>query len=233
MSDIQHEATAPGTSRFVAELAGRPLLVVGVTFVVSAVMTGVLMLAVHGMDVAAAVTTLATIWALVLALVIYLLTARDTDRLLDSIDDLQEQLSAALETPGAGAEVIDAVPAAFPTTPSEPASVHEPSTTSPDSAHLDARLPADYLAALRRATGSGVDRIRRAWTPNPNGNGPWVVEDVDGDRWSIFQAGRGHPSVIPLGNPEQRRKALASLRQRLRQERADARRAKQNRDGTA
>ena len=90
------------------QLAGRPLLVVTTTCGVSIVVTVALVLAAHGMDVAGVVTTLATLWALVLALVIYLLTARDTDKLLGHIDALQDQLSAALAVPGAEAEVIEA-----------------------------------------------------------------------------------------------------------------------------
>ena len=217
VSDTQHAAVAPETSRFVAELAARPLLVVGVTFAISAVVTAVLMLVAWGMDVTAAVTTLVGVWALVLALVIYLLTARDTDRLLSHIDALQDQLSAVLETPGADAEVIDTA-AAQPQPTAVPA-------ISPVN-HLEARMPPEYVDALRQVIGTDVDKIRRAWTPIPNGHGPWVVENVEGDRWSVFRAGHGRPTVVPLGNPEQRRQQLADRRQRQRQNRADLRRAK-------
>ena len=46
------------------------------------------------------VSLVATLWALFFAVMIYLLTARDTDRVLDQIADLHEQLATALAAPG-------------------------------------------------------------------------------------------------------------------------------------
>ena len=269
------KSTPPGASRFVGGLAGNPLLVVAATFVVAVVVTVVLMVAGSGMDLVVTVGTVATLWGLALALVIYLLTARDTDKLLDHIDALQDQLSAVLEAPGAGAEVIEAepdepdptrpesitsgsepvpIPVPIEPAPTEPAPIEpaptepaptdpaptdpiplhpqptqpsspfpvptQPSSPPPDRlAQLAERIPAPYLDALLVQTGVGIADIRRAWTPNPTGNGPWVIEDTSGARWSIMQKYAGHPTVIPLGHHEPRDRAA---RERKRAERQAA-----------
>jgi len=209
------------TSRFIGMLAGRPPLVAGVTFGIAAVVTAICWFAARGMDIVAVVTALATIWAMVLALVIYLLTAKDTDKLLDHIDALQDQLSAALEGPGTGALVVDTQPAAAPATiPTQP---HEPTQTRAGDGWADRladRLPAAYLEALRRQTVLDTEDITRAWTPNPDGGGPWVVEAADGDRWSVFQGRGGRPTVIPLGNATQARQRHEAIQRRVQAARA-------------
>ena len=214
-------------------LARNPLSVVAVTLAISVAVTGVLLLFGLDMDAVAIVTTLATVWGVDLALVIYLLTARDTDKLLAHIDALQDQLSAALEAPGAGAEVIDAaapVPppqaADVPSVPSvpdaeSPADQPTGAPATPPSA-LAGRIPDEYLAALLQHAGLDAAGIRRAWTPHPRGNGPWVVEDDQGGRWSVFQARGGRPSVIPLGTRQQLRADRDEVTQRLRAERLAA-----------
>ncbi|MCL2783093.1 MAG: hypothetical protein FWD80_03860 [Propionibacteriaceae bacterium] len=208
-------------SRFVAMLAGRPPLVAGVTFGIAAVVTVICWFVVPSMDVVGVVTTLATLWAMVLALVIYLLTAKDTDKLLEHIDALQDQLSAALEGPGAGAVVVDTE------APLEPSAV--PVQTPAPTPHsqlegwvdrLAGRLPPDYLEALRQWTEINAEDITRAWTPNPGGRGPWVVEAADGDRWSVFQGRGGRPTVIPLGNAAQARQRHEAIQQRIQAMRA-------------
>lgn len=239
------------TGRFVAHLAGNPLAVVAVTFCIGAVGTVILVLLARGMDAVGVVSALATIWALALALVIYLLTARDTDKLLTHIDALQDQLSAVLDAPGPGAEVVDAEPAdAQSAPPVSPVPSAETPTKTPDAepavragetppgrptdrpgspvdrpggpvdrqaptleSGIAGRVPAEYLAALQRMMGVETADIERAWTPSPNGRGPWVVEDRDGERWSVFKSRTGRPTVIPLGNVERYR--------RMRQERVD------------
>ena len=194
-------------------LAGRPPLVATVTFGIAVVVTVICWLTVRNMDTVAVVTTLATLWAMVLALVIYLLTAKDTDKLLEHIDALQDQLSAALEGPGAGAVVVDTE------TSSEPSTVQTP-VPAPDARpqwfdRLTGRLPEEYLDALRQRTVLNAEDITRAWTPNPGGHGPWVVEAADGNRWSVFRGRGGRPTVIPLGNAAQARERHEAFRQRM------------------
>ena len=258
----------PMPSRFVSSLAKSPLLVVVVTFIIAAAITGYLMVLARGMDAVTTVGTLAAIWGLDLALVIYLLTARDTDKLLAHINALQDQLSAVLEAPGTDAEVIEAQPDSTdttePTTIAEPITVVEPpapsaepepitapepqapteppqdyqppqphqppgefvppptqpnlpQTSADAEAQLTQRIPSSYLAALQRQTGVRTADIRRAWTPNPSGAGPWVVESDDGQRWSIFQTRGGRPTVIPLGTRNQARDKREDRRLRTQQ----------------
>ena len=323
-----------------ARLAGSPLLVVGVTLAIAGVVTGILMGITH-MDSVAIVSTLATIWGLDLALVIYLLTAKDTDKLLAHIDALQDQLSAALEGPGPDAVVVEGTPqiestsgasaqkvsqseetptgvpedfqsnrspeSALPSpsletevqrplysevpvqhvpyteipgqqgpstkTPvhrgpsAETPGQHGPSTTIPaqpgpspevptqpgptpkahphpshthgtapvplvpitqpvpqpatESLPVTEYMPKEYVEALREQLRMQAEDIVRAWTPNPHGNGPWVVEDAKGDRWSVFQGRRNQPTVISLESRErlrQIRDEKQEVRQRLHDE---------------
>jgi len=288
------DSGGPSASPFLARLAGSPLLVVGVTLAIGVVVTGALMLAVP-MDSVAIVTTLATVWGLDLALVIYLLTAKDTDKLLAHIDALQDQLSAALEGPGPDAVVVEGpqmkstkgasaphdihhpdnlhgdeetttVPPAIPAQPgpslerpvqptpspgpptpptppgptpkAHPHPSHTHGTTpvpEPQSASeplpVTAYMPKAYVEALRNQLRMETEDIVRAWTPNPHGNGPWVVEDAKGDRWSVFQGRRDQPTVISLESRErlrQIREEKQEVRQRLHDENQQLRR--QSRD---
>jgi len=187
---MPRSSAAQPTSRFVAVLASRPPLVALATFAVAGVVTLVLALTTTGLDATGIVSILATVWALALSVVIYLLTAKDTDKLLDHIDALQDQLSATLETPGPGALVVDDAP------------------TRQDVKPGQARLPEDYLAALTSTTGLVEDDLARAWTPIPSGAGPWVVESTSHDRWSVFRGRGGHITVIPLGNADRARQRM-------------------------
>jgi len=203
-------STDASDSRFVAMLAGRPPLVAAVTFGIAVVVTVVCWLTVRTMDTVGVVTTLATLWAMVLALVIYLLTAKDTDKLLEHIDALQDQLSAALEGPGAGAVVVDTE------VPRQPVPVETPASTPQGWVdRLAGRLPPEYLEALQSRTEITAEDITRAWTPYPGGRGPWVVEAADGDRWSVFQGRGGRPTIIPLGNAAQARQRHEAIQQRI------------------
>ena len=256
MSDLSGSGE-PTPSRFVTSLARNPALVVVVTFAVSAAVTGALLAFGLDLNAVAVVTTLATVWGLDLALVIYLLTARDTDKLLAHIDALQDQLSAALDSPGADAEVIDTEsdeqPANVPTTaagkpadvpptatPERPTEAPTAPTDTPERSAdvppepsvpqrpaatpaLTGRVPDAYLAALLAQAGLGASDIRRAWTPHPHGNGPWVIEDNQGGRWSVFQTRGRRPTVISLGSRDQSRGNRHEASQRLRAERLAAR----------
>jgi hypothetical protein len=235
------------------------------------------------------VAMLATVWGLDLALVIYLITARDTDKLLARIDILQDQLSAALEAPGPDSEVVDpaeestadelggsrrtedltptsgltgsgsaarigTTPNGMPTdsepaaqtgpvvcadahtgqspntagsrradvvasavlTPAEnvvespPVTIDQrrdprrwpnpnsPTRLGPPPQWFATRIPPEHLAALNSQAGVGTDQILRAWTPHPRGNGPWVIETRDGQRWSVFQRGNRPVTVVSL-----------------------------------
>ena len=222
------------------------------------------------MDSVAIVTTLATVWGLDLALVIYLLTAKDTDKLLAHIDALQDQLSAALEGPGPDAVVVEnsqiastspatvpqkasqqeetpqnvtvpentqPSPSSEPEIPVQPGPTpkvhpypsHAPGGTTPvpESLPVTAYMPKEYVEALRNQLRMNTEDIVRAWTPNPHGNGPWVVEDTKGDRWSVFQGRHDRPTVISLESRErlrQIRDEKQEVRQKLHDENQQLRR---------
>jgi len=267
------DSDVPQTSPFLARLAGSPLLVVGVTLAIGVAVTGVLMIVGH-MDSVAIVTTLATVWGLDLALVIYLLTAKDTDKLLAHIDALQDQLSAALEGPGPDAVVVEGapqiegtsgvppqqIPVTEPAPPPGLEPVQPPKPAQPDLAPpqvpgqkthphpshggtpvhpappvpqktpetlpVEAYMPKEYVEALRNQLRMDTEDIVRAWTPNPHGNGPWVVEDARGDRWSVFQGRHDRPTVISLESRErlrQIREEKQEARQRLHDENQELR----------
>lgn len=87
-------------SPFMQRLSSRPILVTIVSFGLTLVLTVVvLILEPDAVDILGVVSLAATLWGLTLALVIYLLTAQDTDRVLEHISDLQEQLAASLAEP--------------------------------------------------------------------------------------------------------------------------------------
>jgi hypothetical protein len=100
-------------------LAKFPGRVTVVTFAAGVVVT-IVVVAVGGESSPATVVSLvATLWALFFAVMIYLLTARDTDKVLEQIADLHEQLATALAAPdeeeietAAAEEHPDASPAA-------------------------------------------------------------------------------------------------------------------------
>ncbi len=80
-------------------LAKFPGRVTVVTFAAGVVVT-VLVVVVDGDSSPTTVVSLiATLWALFFAVMIYLLTARDTDKVLEQIADLHEQLATALAAP--------------------------------------------------------------------------------------------------------------------------------------
>jgi hypothetical protein len=80
-------------------LAKFPGRVTVVTFAAGVVVTGLVTLVDGDWSAVTIVSLLATLWALFFAVMIYLLTAKDTDRVLEQIADLHEQLSTALASP--------------------------------------------------------------------------------------------------------------------------------------
>ncbi|WP_345762439.1 hypothetical protein [Diaminobutyricibacter sp. McL0608] len=87
-------------------LAKFPGRVTVVTFAAGVVVT--LFVVVVGGDSSptTVVSLIATLWALFFAVMIYLLTARDTDKVLEQIADLHEQLATALTNSPAPGRVI-------------------------------------------------------------------------------------------------------------------------------
>ncbi|WP_025157800.1 hypothetical protein [Leifsonia aquatica] len=83
---LDHLAKFPGRVTVVTFAAGVVVTVIVVLFGGDASPTGV-------------VGLIATLWALFFAVMIYLLTARDTDTVLEQIADLHEQLATALASP--------------------------------------------------------------------------------------------------------------------------------------
>ncbi|MFF2051112.1 hypothetical protein ACFVU2_05865 [Leifsonia sp. NPDC058194] len=80
-------------------LAKFPGRVTVVTFVAGVIVTVVVVLFGGDGSPTTVVGLVATLWALFFAVMIYLLTARDTDTVLEQIADLHEQLATALASP--------------------------------------------------------------------------------------------------------------------------------------
>ena len=99
VTDGRVSATSRLYHWFLDHLAKFPGRVTAVTFAAGAVVTvGVVLIDGDG-DATTIVSLVATLWALFFAVMIYLLTARDTDKVLDQIADLHEQLATALAAP--------------------------------------------------------------------------------------------------------------------------------------
>lgn len=84
---------------FLDHLAKFPGRVTVVTFVAAAAVTVIVVIADGDASPTTIVSLMATLWALFFAVMIYLLTARDNDKVLDQIADLHEQLATALAAP--------------------------------------------------------------------------------------------------------------------------------------
>ena len=69
------------------------------TFAAGVVVTVLVVLVGGDWSPTTVVSLIATLWALFFAVMIYLLTARDTDKVLEQIADLHEQLATALAAP--------------------------------------------------------------------------------------------------------------------------------------
>lgn len=87
-------------------LAKFPGRVTAVTFAAGVVVTVVVVMIDGDETVTTVVSLVATLWALFFALMIYLLTARDNDKVLDQIADLHEQLATALAAPDDAVENV-------------------------------------------------------------------------------------------------------------------------------
>lgn len=117
-------------------LAKFPGRVTIVTFAAGLLVTVVVVLCGGDDSPATVVGLVATLWALFFAVMIYLLTARDTDRVLDQIADLHEQLAAALESPETESPAPDESTATVEV-PETPDTGPAQRTPRPDSAHAD------------------------------------------------------------------------------------------------
>jgi hypothetical protein len=141
---IVSEGRVSGRSKLYGWLLGHlakfPGRVTAVTFAAGVVVTVVVVLTGGDSSPTGLVSLVATLWALFFAIMIYLLTARDTDKVLDQIADLREQLSTALAAPGED-EVGEAA--------DDAADVEEPVTTPTD---VEPATPAQREPALPEVT---------------------------------------------------------------------------------
>jgi hypothetical protein len=80
-------------------LAKFPGRVTVVTFAAAAAVTAIVAVVDGDWSLTTIVSLVAALWALFFGVMIYLLTARDTDNVLDQIADLHEQLATALTAP--------------------------------------------------------------------------------------------------------------------------------------
>ncbi|QIK62027.1 hypothetical protein G7068_01515 [Leucobacter viscericola] len=150
-------------SPFMQRLSSRPVLVTVVSFALTLVLTVVvLFVEPDSVDILGVVSLAATIWGLTLALVIYLLTAQDTDRVLDHISDLQEQLAASLEEPADEEEMEQSAD----TTPEPAAEVVPPRKAELDPEPRTRPTPSEAMQALQDA------KHKTSHAPRQRGGGP-------------------------------------------------------------
>jgi hypothetical protein len=206
-------------------LAKFPGRVTAVTFVAGVIVTVIVVLFGGDTTPTTVVGLVATLWALFFAVMIYLLTARDTDTVLEQIADLHQQLVTALAPPDdeAGGEeasttearAADAVPppsapapspspGMAPTVPGRTRRDRRPHGVSQVIAGTDeinATVPHELLDAWKTATGESTDDLNRAWTRDPRSDRQWVLETAQGERWVAFTRGTQGAGVISLSNP--------------------------------
>jgi hypothetical protein len=168
-SDDEIVLTDDGTSRqarlyqwFLDHLAKFPGRVTVVTFAAAAAVTAVVVTVDGDASPTTVISLGATLWALFFAVMIYLLTARDTDKVLDQIADLREQLSTALAAPD-----------------------EEEALAKDELAHLDAPQPEtptgppDAPVAGASQEAGRADRIppdERSWVEGRRESGPLPVD---------------------------------------------------------
>lgn len=117
---------------FLDHLAKFPGRLTVASFAAAAAVTIVVVVAGGDRSPTTVVSLVATLWALFFAIMIYLLTARDTDKVLDQIADLREQLATALAAPdedvAPAEEKTDSAAAEQTAATSEAPAVHADST---------------------------------------------------------------------------------------------------------
>lgn len=203
-------------------LAKFPGRVTVVTFVAGVVVTVVVVLLGGDGSPTSVVGLVATLWALFFGVMIYLLTARDTDTVLEQIADLHEQLSTALASPDDAGEGVDSTQPSEEATPQVPApTTPAPTTPAPaapgrtrqpggprgetrvltGAADIVAGVPPELLAAWTSATGGATADLARVWTRDPRSERQWVFETTDGERWVVFSRGAQGAGVISLSHP--------------------------------
>lgn len=200
-------------------LAKFPGRVTVVTFVAGVVVTVIVVLLGGDGSPTSVVGLVATLWALFFGVMIYLLTARDTDTVLEQIADLHEQLATALASPDDAGEGDDGTQSSEEAPPQAPApTVPAPALPTPGrtrqpggprgetrvltgAADIAAGVPPELLAAWTSATGGATADLARVWTRDPRSERQWVFETTEGERWVVFNRGAQGAGVISLSHP--------------------------------
>ncbi|MFC4225291.1 hypothetical protein [Lysinibacter cavernae] len=206
-------ATPPVTDRppydaFLHKLAGKPMLVTGLTFLLAAAVTiALLVVEPTDVDILGVISLGATVWGLTLALVIYLLTAQDTDRVMDQIADLQEQLAASLIDPDDAddADQDESNASAEPTLATqasvEPLEKHQPvtATASNDPDTGPSAPPTVQRGSRGRASAGGLRAEREAMVYHADAGVP-ITERIPLDYLDAWLAATGRePDQIIRG----------------------------------
>lgn len=170
-------------SSVVSSTAGRlskyPFAVVSSTLIIAAVLTAVCFaIDMNSLSVISVVGVLATVWALILAIVIYVLTAKDTDNIVREIQDLTEQIAELAPDPA-------------------------PQSSGELMAAVDEYR--DYIDALRGELNIPIHDLTSVTKPGEGkGNRPVIVETRLKKRYSVFKGGRAKSgfTVTKLDRPE-------------------------------
>ena len=210
----------------IENLAKYPGRVTIVTFFAGLTATALVAWASGDDTIVTVVSLLATLWALFFSVMIYLLSAKDTDRVLEQIADLQEQLGAALSSPeesdtGSAPSGVAASPDSGPR-PAEAEerwwlsrSEHPDRFTVPESAKkkpavvrgpedIEKEVPSTLLSAWKTASAVDPATLVRAWTPNSVTNRQWVLQTEDHRRWLVFARENGGIGVLSLDSDNRR-----------------------------
>jgi hypothetical protein len=220
IDEVDRDGARSGNARVYSwvlnHLAKFPGRVTAVTFAAGVVVTLVVTLVDGDWSAATIVGLLATLWALFFSVMIYLLTARDTDRVLEQIADLHDQLSTALAAPDEDEEDEQPQPEseAVPPVVREPVAADSASRSGrrprEDSAGrgrpavingaeaISAGVPEDLLTAWAASTGRRTDDLTRAWSRDPRSDRQWVLEASDRERWVVFSKHGSEVGVLSL-----------------------------------
>jgi len=147
-----------------AFFAAHPIRVIAITAGMTALVAGFLLLVTDDLRLFDVMGLFATVWALLLALAIYLITSGDTDRLVKQSDELREQLETYSKPPQTKQSTVELNSAVY-------------------------NEFKDHVKRLRDKYPMPVEAITYAGRPVAAGSGnrPVIFETQRGHRYSVYK----------------------------------------------